>query len=47
MGMRVHLEALEACIQTNNPCQGNNMFNYMKTKYDLDLEAIAKIPDMN
>ncbi len=51
LGMRYTSEALEALHpKANNPLlweKRQYILNYMKTKYDLDLEAIAKIPDMN
>ena len=51
LGMRYTSEALEALHpKANNPLlweKRQYVLNYMKTKYDLDLEAIAKIPDMN
>ncbi|MEY8594145.1 hypothetical protein AALK14_22140 [Butyricimonas hominis] len=51
LGMRYTSEELEAKHpKANNPLlweKRQYVLNYMKTKYDLDLEAIAKIPAVN
>lgn len=50
-GYEVHFGSTGSTApKANNHCcweKRQYVLNYMKTKYDLDLEAIAKIPDMN